>query len=195
MGVEEAVRAMNVQIITETHCSAGIVTHSQDGHLIPKFWAQSATKRAIAQPATPEGLDLGASVGIVMFGLMMELTDGRWFGRTAEAWVRSFRDGDQFPVEGLASIAETDPEVHTAIVAQGFDMQTSETHTALATFTLDNDGRPLWHRNSERNPGDQFLTLAVAVQQYLSMPRLGYSLEEIDLFVTECGWAMQVFDV
>jgi hypothetical protein len=191
MGVAKAAR-MNIETITETHCGSGVVAFDRFGHLLPKFWAQSATTRAIAEPTCREGLEISAAHGIRMLGSMCDLVDGRFIGRTVEAWVRTFADGEQIPIEGLGSIAETDPEVRTSIIAQGFDLLTMDTHTALATFDLDEHGQAMWIRTSDSSVPQQFRNLAWSVSARQLAPRPQPVRAAIEAFIADCGWRMIV---
>lgn len=175
------------------HCGAGVTTFETLGNLMPQFWVQSETSRALAQPISQRGMEIDAARGIVLIGGIVDFVGGRWLGRTAEAWVKQGHDPDR-PAERLADIAETDPTVHTGIVAQGFDLATNDTYTALATFSLDPEGRSVWAYAGEHNHGDQFFRFALGVQTWLNNPRVGIGRDEFHEFVTESDWVVEVWN-
>jgi hypothetical protein len=188
--VEKAIQPVNVGMITEAHCRAGIRTYEQLGSLVPTFWAQGTNTRTVAVPTTQDGMMLDTIRGVMMMGYMSDLSSARFIGRTAEAWSRVHRDGDMFPVEGLASIAETDPEVRTAIIAQGYDLITGGSHLAMASFDLDHNAQPIWRRTSDDGPTGQFDVFASSVRTFVGQPRQRFSASEIAEFVEGCGWAL-----
>jgi hypothetical protein len=190
--VEKAIQPVNVGIITEAHCRAGIRTYEVIGSLAPTFWAQGTNTRTIAVPINQNGMMLDVIRGVMMMGYMADLSSARLIGRTAEAWSRVQRDGDMFPVEGLASIAETDPEVRTAIIAQGFDLLTGQSHLAMASFDLDDNAQQIWRRTSDEGPTGQFDVFAASVRTFLHQPRTKLSTAEIVEFIDGCGWSLSV---
>lgn len=197
--LEDSLRDLNhltafpsVGVITEAHCRAGIRTYEAIGSLVPTFWTQGSTTRAIAVPCTQDGMILDVIRGVMMMGYMSDLASARFIGRTAEAWSRVHKDGDMLPVEGLASIAETDPDVKTAIIAQGYDLITGGSHLAMASFDLDDDAQPVWRRTSDDGPTGQFDVFASSVRTFVAQPRQRFSASEIAEFVEGCGWSLTV---
>jgi hypothetical protein len=190
--VEKAIQPVNVGMITEAHCRAGIRTYEQLGSLVPTFWAQGTNTRTVAVPITQDGMMLDVVRGVMMMAYMSDISSAKFIGRTAEAWSRVHKDGDMLPVEGLASIAETDPEVRTAIIAQGFDVLTGQSHLAMASFDLDDDAQPIWRRTSDEGPTGQFDVFAASVRTFLHKPRTKFSTAEIVEFIDGCGWSLSV---
>lgn len=184
---------MNIGLITEAHCAAGIKAFDTFGHLLPKFWVQSHKQRLLAEPAREEGLEMSSGNGVQMLSMMCDVIGGKYIGRTVEAWMRQFGDGDQIPVEGLASIAETDPEVRTSIIAQGFDLATSTSHTACATFDLQPDATPIWSRFSDASTSGQFDLVAWAVVARQLCLRDLLQLADLEAFADRCGWRLSIF--
>jgi hypothetical protein len=194
MELAKATPAMNLELVTDLHCRAGRTTYEAGGYLVPKFWAQGTQARAVATPVTMQGMDLDISRGVVMFVYLLDLTEGRFFGRTAEAWSKTHHDGDQVPANGLASIADTDPAVRTAIVSQGCDLRTGEAHTTMMAFDLDDDAQPIWSHISTPGPTGQFDVVTRAVTAFHASPRRRLSAHEIDVFVDHCGWRLLIID-
>lgn len=194
MGVAKAASTMNVELITAAHCEAGTVTYDLQGRVLPKFWAQSSHRRVIASPINKQGMALDTTRGVMVIAFIAEVANARWIGRTAEAWMKTHQDGDQFPATGLGQLADIDPEIRTAVIAQGMDLLTTETHTAIAMFDLDDNGRQVWRRSTHTDLGGQFSMIANAVRMFLVGSRPTHTEEEMIEFVHQCGWHVQIID-
>jgi len=192
MDMAKAAPAVNINLITAAHCSAGIMTLQQCSMVTPKFWAQSETRRAIAEPASEYGMQLDTSHGVVLIGFLVDIAQARWFGRTAEAWIKNFRDGDQFDTGSLGAMADIDPEIRTAIISQGVDMLTGEQCTTTAAFDLDDVGSPVWHRYSHADLGGGFEIVAEAVIGFVRASRPKRSVADMEQFIEACGWRVQI---
>lgn len=194
MGVEKEARAMTVGIVTEAHCQAGVVTWQNRRQLLPKFWARDTVRRAAVEPASPEGLNLDMTRGVMMVGYMVDMTDAKYVGRTVEAWSRTIREGDMIPAGGLNHIADTDPNVTTAIISQGFDLRSGEAWTALASFGINEHAEPVWHRQSEPAVVGDFEIFVKAVQGFVAQTRAKHSIVDMQAFIEHCGWRLVLYD-
>lgn len=185
---------MKIGVVTEAHCQAGVVTWQNHRQLLPKFWVRGEHRRAAVEPAGPVGLELDAIRGVMMVGFMCDMTQARWIGRTVEAWSRTIREGDMIPATGLHEIADTDPTVTTAIISQGFDLQTGEGWTALASFSINEHAQPVWSRQSEPAIVGDFEVFARSVQGFVSEERPPHSMTDMQAFIDLCNWRLAVYD-
>lgn len=165
-----------IALITEAHCYGGCQSHSVHHQSSPKLWATGPVRRLVAEPGHPEAWNLTVSQTALMLGAMRAYVNAFAIGRTVEVWMRACATTDEansFEPGDLAALAETDPTVTTAIIAEGLDLDTGATAAHIAELELNPDGAPQWIHSGLKAADHAFLNVCRSVKaldDYLDHP-------------------------
>lgn len=114
------------------------------GCLFPTVWSIGPETTAFAIPFEDSATRIDSEEMIDLHaGLSAEL-DARFVGTLAEIWTRSGTADEELDSGGLARESETNPEVKTGILVQGFDLFERISGLVLTTLNLDRRGLPFW---------------------------------------------------
>lgn len=156
-----------ISLVAEAHCYAGVNAHSHFFHCKPKLWATGPVRRLVAEPGQPEAWQLSVSQTALMLGAMRHHINAFAIGRTVEVWMRacdSTAEADAYRPGDLAALADHDPTVTTAIIAEGFDLETSATAAHIASLELSPDGHPQWVHSGLEAADHAFLNVCRSVK-------------------------------
>lgn len=187
---------MTLDEICEWHCRAGIRTWTEYGALLPKVWADGPKRRAIAEPAGPDGLEINAATLVVLMTRVALLADARFLGRSAEAWARTLEPGDEIPETGdLDRDAEIDPRIRTSIVSEGIDLEAVEVAATAGYLGLSDSGHPQWTIEPAGMIGTSFLQIMLAAHNLLDQGwRVDDDVDEMLAWIEDREWRVQIFD-
>lgn len=163
--------------------------HLAHGAITPKLWALANGRALVAEPNSRDGAETGLHERATLMVMMCSVIEASAVAFTAEAWVRNARPDQPLPAPGqLASLADSDPTIHTAIVTHGRTF-TGETRAVIAIAGLDHDGAPIWNVTDEaavRSVADDDPLEPVANAAAV-MPA-GVEIEQVDRYADEIGW-------
>ena len=115
-----------------------------DGAIIPTLWAIGDKRIIFAQPKNSDAWQ-NDNEQMAVHALMRSIVCADLIGVIAEAWVRQQEPNNPVPKKGdLEAIADTDPNVRTAIIVHGWDVKAKRSHSHMARLDLDTEGVPMW---------------------------------------------------
>lgn len=110
-------------------------------------WAMGDKASAFAQPVDREGWDVPYETRAGLHALVAACVDARIIGRIDETWTRIMSTDETPLVRGeLQEMADTDPDVKTALCVQAYDLLSGNSYLHMAHLELDDNGSDRWVR-------------------------------------------------
>ena len=182
-----------IDLITEAHCFAGVTAHTQHQHCTPKLWATGPVRRIVAEPAEPESANLNPTQTALLLGAMRAHINAFAIGRTVEVWMRaceSTAEASTFEPGDLAALADTDPTVTTAIIAEGYDLDANTVSAHIASLELDDEGHPTWvHSGMEAHSA--FINVCRSIKALDN--HLDHPAASLNAMTLNTGWAVHEY--
>jgi hypothetical protein len=118
----------------------------RDGRIPGTMWALGEDLAIFARPSGPDANDLTPGALAALHRVIADHVKAVFFGRIDETYTKEMKEGDPtLDTPGdLARIADSDPEVHTAIVVEGAMLNSEPGQLVIRVLTVDDEGRAVW---------------------------------------------------
>lgn len=116
-------------------------------------WALGAKASAFAQPFDHEGWTISLETRAGLHALVAACVDAQVIGRIDETWTKMMSPDETPLVHGeLQDMADTDPDVKTALCVQAYDLLSGRSYLHMAHLDLFEDGSDHWVRTYADEP-------------------------------------------
>lgn len=129
--------------------SATDLWRMSNGEVVTTVWAMGPRRALFAQPVDDIGRTVTSEARVGFHALMGLVVKARYIGRVDEtlAHVRVGPVGPRTRRE-MEAVADTDPSIHTAIVAEGLELATMTSLVHIARLELGKEGESIWVQTS-----------------------------------------------
>jgi len=158
-------------------------------------WAVGDKASAFAQPIDQEGWNVPYETRAGLHALVAACVDARVIGRIDESWTR-MRDADETPLlhGELQEMADTDPDVKTALCVQAYDLLTGNSYLHMAHLDLCEDGSDRWVRTYADEPEGRIIGGSQLTARAIPIITDGVDLtpDVVEQFLNALHWTMVV---
>lgn len=163
----------------------------RDGAVMTTSFAIGHSRSAFAQPKNEQGLNIENDHRTQLLALLASTVGAVVVGRIDESYIAKVKaDTPPLTKGDLEKMADSDPNIHTAIVVQATDVATREPLVAVAVLTVDEDGLPSWDYELYSDAEGQFVqdaNDAIAISDLIVIPVTDAQLKEQ---LDELGWVI-----
>jgi hypothetical protein len=158
-------------------------------------WAVGDKNSAFAQPIDRDGWDVSYEARAGLHALVAACVDARVIGRIDETWTRVMSTDETPLVHGeLQEMADTDPDVKTALCVQAYDLLSGNSYLHMAHLELDEDGSDRWVRTHADEPEGRIVGGSHLTARAIPILTDGVDLtpDVVEQFLNALHWTMVV---
>jgi len=168
-----------------------VVMWERDGAVMTTSFAIGHARSVFAQPKNEIGLAIGNHERVELVAMLASTVGAVVVGRIDESYMAIVDAGAPPLAKGdLERMAESDPNIHTAIVVQATDTASGEALVAIAVLAVDDGGLPQWDYTVYDNADGQFIedaNDAIQISDEIIIPLTDAQLKEQ---LNELGWVI-----
>jgi hypothetical protein len=180
-----------IEQMCESLLDEAVVMWERDGAVMTTSFAIGHARSVFAQPKNEVGLAISDYQRVELVAMLASTVGAVVVGRIDESYIAVVDAGAPPLAKGdLERMAETDPNINTAIVVQATDTASGEALVAVAVLTVDDNGLPQWDYSIYENADGQFIedaNDAIEISEEILIPTTDAQLrEQLD----ELGWVI-----
>lgn len=161
-------------------------------------WAVGERASAFAQPFDRDGWDVSFETRAGLHALVAACVGARVIGRIDETWTKMMATTETPLVHGqLEELADTDPEVKTALCVQAYDLLTGRSYLHMAHLELYDDGADHWVRTYADEPDGRIVGGSQLTARAIPILSDGNDLtpDVVESFLNALHWTMVVAEL
>jgi hypothetical protein len=161
----------------------------RDGAILTTSFAIGHSRSVFAQPINESGFDLSDKNRIHLDGMLASLVGAVVIGRIDESFIAELPVTERPLAKGeLAKMAETNPDVKTALVVQTLDVTTNHLILVMGILGIDDEGEACWKfasYNDPEGPIGEGLEKSAEIAESIVIPLTNAQLQEE---LSSYGW-------
>lgn len=161
-------------------------------------WAVGDKASAFAQPFDREGWDVSYETRAGLHALVAGCVNARVIGRIDETWTKMMSTDETPLVHGeLQDMADTDPDVKTALCVQAYDLLSGKSYLHMAHLDLYDDGTDRWVRTYADEPEGRIVGGNQLAARAIPILTDGADLtpDDVEQFLNALHWTMVVAEM